>query len=129
MKICVRILSLFLATGLFISVHAADRIPQPVDTGRMVKLRGHLRAEVATSADLGDVDPAREIGYVTLLMKPAPGLEDFLAEQRNPSSAHYRRWLTPEEFGDRFGLNNNDMDKVVAWLKSQGLRVHDVAPP
>jgi len=109
------------------SLQAADRITQPVDAGRLVTLRGHLRREAVTANDRGAVDPAREIGYVTLLMKPAPGLESFLTEQRNPSSPNFHRWLTPEEFGDRFGLGGNDMDKVVAWLKAQGLRVHDVA--
>ena len=108
-------------------VYAADRITQPVDTGRMVTVTGHLHREASASNDLGAVDAAQEIGYVTLFMKPGPGLESFLAGQRDPTSPNYHRWLTPEEFGDRFGLSNNDMGKVVAWLKSQGLRVHDVA--
>ena len=124
MKICLCVLSL---VAVFSSLHAADRITQPVDPARTVPLRGHLRPEAIPGNDRGALDPASEIGYVTLLMKPAPGLEAFLAEQRDPASANYHRWLTPEEFGDRFGLSNNDMDKVVDWLKSQGLRVHDVA--
>lgn len=67
------------------------------------------------------------ISYATLLMAPAPGLDALLAGQQNPSSADYHRWLTPEQFGDRFGLSPNDAAKVTAWLQSQGLTVNDVA--
>ena len=68
-----------------------------------------------------------QIGYASLLFAPAPGLEAFLAGQQNPSSADYHRWLTPEQFGDRFGLSTNDLAKVTVWLQSQGLTVNDVA--
>jgi len=125
--IIVRRLSVYLALSLSLPLLAADRITQPADPGRSVALRGHLHPEAVAANDRGAVDPTKEIGYVTLLMKPGSGLEAFLAEQRNPSSPNFHRWLTPEEFGDRFGLSSGDMSQVVAWLKSQGLRVHDVA--
>lgn len=68
-----------------------------------------------------------EISYATVLLKPAGGLEEFLAEQQTASSPNYHRWLTPEQFGGRFGLSDNDTNKLVEWLGSQGLRVQDVA--
>jgi uncharacterized protein (TIGR03437 family) len=67
------------------------------------------------------------IRYATLHLTPAAGLEAFLAEQQSASSPNFHRWLTPEQFGDRFGLSKGDTDKVRAWLESQGLQVHDVA--
>jgi uncharacterized protein (TIGR03437 family) len=54
-------------------------------------------------------------------------MESFLAEQQSPGSPDFRRWLTPEQFGDRFGLTANDAAKVTAWLRAEGLTVHDVA--
>jgi uncharacterized protein (TIGR03437 family) len=48
-------------------------------------------------------------------------------EQQNPSAANYRKWLTPEEFGNRFGASRDDIEKIVAWLRSQNLNVNDVA--
>ncbi len=53
-------------------------------------------------------------------------LDQLLADQQNPSSPNYRKWLTPEEFGDRFGLNNSDISKISAWLTMQGLEVKTV---
>ena len=67
-----------------------------------------------------------ELRYVTLLLQPVAGLEAFLAEQQMPSSPNYRRWLTPEQFADRFGLSTNDIGKLTAWLQGAGLTVHDV---
>ena len=67
------------------------------------------------------------VAYATLYLKPAPGLESFLAGQRNPASPDYRRWLTPEQFGERFGLSGGDIGQLTQWLQAQGLTVHDVA--
>jgi uncharacterized protein (TIGR03437 family) len=106
---------------------AEDRIVRPVANSRMVSLPGHVHPAATAQNDIGPVDSSLELSYVSLLFKPAPGLEQFLAEQQNPASPNFHRWLTPEQFGDRFGLTTSDTDKVAAWLRSQGLRVHDVA--
>jgi subtilase family serine protease len=69
--------------------------------------------------------------YITLVMKTAPqqqaGLETLLAEQQDRSSPNYRQWLTPEQFGDRFGLNQTDCDAVTSWLTSHGLYLEQIA--
>jgi len=128
MKLCLGAVYLALSVAaLFSPLCAADRITQPVEPGRTTPLKGTIHPSAVARNDRGPVDASTEIGYATLLLKPAPGLEDFLAEQRNPSSGNYHRWLTPEEFGDRFGLSSNDLGKVADWLKSQGLRVAGVA--
>ncbi len=77
--------------------------------------------------DLGPVDPAMAMDNLTLLLKPAASLEGFLTDQQSPGSPNYRKWITPDQFGDRFGLSPADMSKVVGWLQSQGLHVNQVA--
>jgi subtilase family serine protease len=49
-------------------------------------------------------------------------LDQLLAQQQNPSSPNYHKWLTPEQYADRFGMNANDLAKVSAWLQSRGFR-------
>jgi uncharacterized protein (TIGR03437 family) len=109
---------------------AEDRITTVIDNGRTARIgsasaisRRHLDAR----DDRGPVDAAMPIAYATLYLQPAAGLEMFLAEQQNPSSPNYRRWLTPEQFGDRFGLSGNDIAKLTQWLRAEGLTVHDVS--
>jgi subtilase family serine protease len=67
--------------------------------------------------------------YMLLVVQPSAAqqaeLDLLLAGQQNPSSPLYRQWLTPEEFGNRFGLSPADHSKVVAWLTSQGLAVNE----
>jgi uncharacterized protein (TIGR03437 family) len=106
---------------------AQDRIVSPVDPGRMSAIKGHMRPQITAASDRGPVDRSMELSYVTVLLKPAPGLDEFLANQQNPSAPEYHKWLTPEQFAARFGLTDNDVARITAWLRSQGLRVHDVA--
>ena len=47
----------------------------------------------------------------------------MLAEQQDPHSANYRRWLTPEQYAARFGMSDGDLAQVTSWLKAQGLTV------
>ena len=106
---------------------AGDRIVAPIDPNRSVALKGHVYPKAQLQNDRGPVEPGTELDQVTLLLKPDASLEPFLADQQNPSSANYHRWLTPGEFGDRFGLSRGDLAKVVSWLESQGLKVNQVA--
>src|SRR6476646_1816396 len=50
-------------------------------------------------------------------------LDKLLAEQQEPDSPNYHKWLTPEQYAARFGMSDADLAKVSSWLKSQGLTV------
>ena len=66
-----------------------------------------------------------------MVLRPSPTqqaeLERLLAAQQDPASADYHRWLTPEQFADRFGASPDDIQKITAWLESQNLNVTGVA--
>lgn len=54
-------------------------------------------------------------------------LDQLLQQQQNPHSPNYHKWLTPEQFADRFGMAASDLAKVTAWLQSHGFRNITVA--
>ena len=110
-----------------IAAAAQDRIVSPVDLTRTVELRGHVHPLAQARFDEGPVDSSLAITYATLYLKPGAGLEALLANQQNPASPDYHRWLTPEQFGERFGLSPADLGKIRSWMESQGLQVHDIA--
>ncbi|MCX6629410.1 MAG: protease pro-enzyme activation domain-containing protein [Candidatus Solibacter sp.] len=110
-----------------VTAAAQDRIVQPLDRTRLVALKGHVHPRALADTDQGPVDPAMPIRQATLLFKPAASIDAFLAEQQIPGAPNYHKWLTPEQFGDRFGLTANDIAKVSAWLESQRLKVDNVA--
>jgi subtilase family serine protease len=51
------------------------------------------------------------------------GLDNFLQEVYDPSSASYHRFLTVEEFTARFGPSQQDYDAVVSFAQTHGLSV------
>jgi subtilase family serine protease len=55
-------------------------------------------------------------------------LTKLLADQHNPASPLYHKWLTPSEFGAQFGLSSSDLDRVKTWLQTQGLSVTSISP-
>ena len=44
----------------------------------------------------------------------------MIAEQQDASSPNYHQWLTPEQYAARFGMSQNDLDRVTTWLEAQG---------
>jgi len=77
--------------------------------------------------DQGRVEGSLNISHAAIVFKLAPAqqadLEKLLAEQQDPHSANYRRWLTPEQYAARFGMSDGDLAQVTSWLKAQGLTV------
>jgi subtilase family serine protease len=66
---------------------------------------------------------ARSWTFVGLAGRDETGLSALLARQQDPSSAEYRRWLTPREFGERFGASRVDVRRASRWLRDAGCRV------
>src|SRR6185312_12668815 len=79
--------------------------------------------------DRGEASPDLRIDRAILLVRPSTAqqseLEQLLRDQRNPASPNYHRWLTPEEYADRFGLSAADESRVVSWLTAQGLTIDE----
>jgi len=107
-----------------------DRITRPVDGRQMRAVRGSLHHLAQARFDQGAVDPAMPMEYMMVLFQPSSGqqaeLDSLLASQQNPSSPLFHQWLTPEEFGNRFGLSPGDRSKVVQWLHSEGFEVKEL---
>lgn len=109
----------------------ADRISGPIDSSQTVALARSVHPKAQPQYDQGQVEPSFPISYVTLVIAPSPSqqaaLDLLLAQQQNRQSPNYHKWLTPEQYAERFGLSQNDVNKITAWLRSQGLTVLSVA--
>jgi subtilase family serine protease len=102
----------------------ATRIAQPIDRSQLVIVPRSARPLAQPNSDMGRVAGSMPLNSVSLVFKPSPSqqaaLEGLLREQRNRSSVNYHKWLTPEEYADRFGMSQNDIAKVMSWLRSEG---------
>ena len=47
-------------------------------------------------------------------------LEQFLRAIQNRRSPQYHKFLTPGQFGNRFGVNSADLASIGAWLENNG---------
>lgn len=47
----------------------------------------------------------------------------FTQEVQDPRSPNYRRWLTPEQFADRFGMGKETEASMAEWVESAGLKI------
>jgi subtilase family serine protease len=106
------------------------RITGPIDSSQMVPLKGNVHRLAQPQYDQGLVEDSLQFGYVTLVMAPSRGqqvaLNQLLAQQQDRSSPNYHKWLTPQQFADRFGLSQNDITKITTWLTSQGFQIASV---
>ena len=116
---------LLLSTFSFAAV--PDRITGAIAFGPSVRLTTGVPSHARPEFDQGAVDPSLKMEYITLLTAPSAAqrkeMTKLLADQQNPRSASYHKWLTPAEYADRFGLSQNDINKLAGWLQAQGFRL------
>ena len=108
-----------------------DRIVGDLNSGQKIQLYSG-KSLLRKGPDIGRVDGTRTIEGVSLNFKLSASqqadLDQFLAQLGNPRSPNYHKYLTIPQYAKRFGMSQNDLDKVVAWLQSQGLTNIKVAP-
>ena len=78
----------------------------------------------AEAKDLGQVPDSTPIRRIQVVLKRSAEqekqLETLLRQQQDASSPDYHHWLTPAEFGARFGANQAEIDGLTGWLTAQG---------
>jgi subtilase family serine protease len=85
---------------------------------------GEVPAGVGSASFLGFKPATDEIRLlISFDLRDGPGLERTLAELNDPKSPSYQHWLSPEEYGRRFGRSQEQIDHAVAWLKAGGMDV------
>ncbi|HEY7389638.1 MAG TPA: protease pro-enzyme activation domain-containing protein [Bryobacteraceae bacterium] len=108
-----------------------SRIVGKIDNAQRITLAGHLHPRALPQYDRGAVDPNMVLPRVTVELQRSPAqqaaLKQLLAEQQDPASPNYHKWLTPQQFADRFGASQDDINKIEQWLQSHNLTLISVA--
>jgi subtilase family serine protease len=103
-----------------------DRIPGDLASGAKVALKGNVHGLARAQFDLGRADSSRLMQGISLAFRPSTeqqkDLNQFIAELGDGNSPNYHKYLTPAQFGERFGLSLSDIAKVSTWLHVQGFR-------
>jgi hypothetical protein len=103
----------------------------PVDNANRLALKNSRHPLAQAANDQGRLAGSVRLERIILAMGRTPAqeqeLQAFLDSQHDPTSPNFRHWLTPAEFGRRFGATDQDVKKVSGWLAQQGLSVSRVA--
>jgi large repetitive protein len=107
------------------------RIAGAVDDKIVTLVHGSRHPLATASNDIGRVDSSLPMERMMLLLQPSAEQEAALAKlvshQSDKDSAEYHRWLSPDDFGARFGPAQQDIDRVTVWLQSHGFTVNSIA--
>jgi hypothetical protein len=110
---------------------APDRINGPIERAQLTRLSAGIPVKAQAQYDQGPVESSLKLGYMTLLTVPSASqqkaIDELLAQQQDPGAPQYHKWLTTEQYADRFGLSPNDIQKITIWLQSQGFAIVRVA--
>jgi subtilase family serine protease len=124
-------LGLLLATFSSLSYAAVPNRITAINGNSRATLHGSVSGHVKLSTDLGPAPQGTKLESLSLRFSLTPAqqadLTQLLAAQQNPSSPSYHQWLTPEQYGARFGLSSADLAKVSAWLAGQGFTITGTA--
>ncbi len=93
----------------------------PVDRVRVAA----VPAEVAIAEETGRADPDVLLEKLVLVFptRDPAALAALLSDLQDPASPRFHRWLSPQEFGARFGARAEDLAAVAGWLRDEGFAV------
>ena len=126
-RLLLRILLLTVISGTLSSAALAQRTINEADR---ITLHGNVHPQARAEFDRGSANAAMPMNRMVLLLSVRPDaqadLQQLLADQQNPKSASYHKWLTPADFGLRFGPTNQDIADASGWLKKFGFSIEEV---
>jgi len=95
-------------------------------------LSGNTRPEAIAQNDRGQVEDSLPLEHMQLLLKRTharqQALDAYTESLTDKTSSNYHLWLTPEQYGARFGVAQPDIDAVTGWLSLHGFTVNSVYP-
>jgi subtilase family serine protease len=113
-------------------VPVASRLTQPIDDKQLVALKGTVHALANARNDRGAAPDGMALSRIHLAMKRSAAqeadLQQLIRDIHTPGSASYHKWLTPDQFGQRFGPSDADVATLTAWLGQHGFSVSKVLP-
>lgn len=104
-----------------------NRISQIIDLTQTSPLKGSVMPLARPENDIGRMSADGRMSGITIFFELTPEqrseLNALVMAQQTPGSPSYQKWLTPAEYATRFGLSDDDLEKIRTWLDLQGFTV------
>jgi subtilase family serine protease len=104
-----------------------SRVNGPIQSAQMQVMKGTVSPRVAMARDEGQLSGSTPMENMSLMFALSPAqqadLKNLLQQQQTVGSPLYHQWLKPGQFAARYGVSQQDLANVAAWLRSQGFTV------
>jgi len=131
LRICGWLAACAIASPVLTAQAPAPRIRSEISNSEMSTVKGSLQPLSRRGTDVGRMPADSRVRGMSIVFGRSAAqqadLEALIASQQDPSSPLYHQWLTPDQFANRFGMAQSDIEKVQAWLEQQGFSVDAVA--
>lgn len=101
-----------------------------VSHAELVPLAGNVHRLARAELDVGEAPSTLRPKGLDIIFARTPeqerALQQLLAAQQDPKSPQYHQWLTPAEYGRRFGASDATLATVTSWLQQSGLSVGQI---
>ncbi len=111
--------------------HTEPRLKVAIRDSSRTTLAGSRGMRLRDSEDQGAVSGSEAVSGLTLVLQRSTeqeaDLQRLLLAQQDTKSPLYHQWLTPDDFGKRFGLADEDLTKTQTWLRLHGFSIDGVS--
>lgn len=113
------------------SATVPSRIIAPIDDSVRVTIPHSTHPMAKPAVDVGPLDGATKLERMILVLRGSPDQEylarTLLDSQQTKGSSQYHQWLTPDEYGQKFGPSQQDVAQVIGWLQQHRFTIGSVA--
>lgn len=128
---CIVVLLLILGCCTIAPAQAPDnRVAGKIDDTQVTTLQGNVHPMARAEFDRGVVNAETALSGLVFQLNPSTAqqaaLDALVEAQHDPQSPLYHQWLTPAEYGARFGASEQDLVTITRWLFGHGFVVQEV---
>ena len=115
-------------SAVYAQIPARSLITARTEENNRVTLRGNTRSEAIAANDRGRLPDSTKLDHMFFLLQRAPEREQALVSMidqlHDRKSPNFHKWLTPEQFGENYGVGDADLRVIRGWLESHGFTVN-----
>jgi len=112
--------------------HRGGAMHRDIDETKLAVTEGNTRPEANLENNRGSVPGDFPMEHMLLQLRRPPelesALEGYIEQLQDPASPNFHHWLSAQQFGETYGLAQQDLHIVTSWLESHGFRVNVVYP-
>ena len=108
-----------------------SRVTGIVDDSSRITLQGNTHPFARSQYDRGPAPISMPADRLLLVLKRSmqqeAELQTYLQSVQDANSPDYHKFMTPQDFGKRFGVGDSDLQTIQSWLSGNGLTINKVS--